>query len=424
MSEIKLNLVDAHDILVGTIHGSYGDYCIAALSAEPETIAELSAALSRYIKSEANSQPFACFRSASEIDPTPWDAGVIVIDLAARIIVSDTTYSQPDHEGQVFYHDGTKLTDYAVLYRLPADWLFVYSVEAYHWSSERRRHERQAKLPLDTRNILYGRPLQEFIAASGLLDQKRSHEGEEAQDLLAERIRLTHANWLLTPREDLRGQSPRDTLLEKQDLIDYDLHTRSLQWSLVGEGPPCLALDSFAFRFAGFGTHEWVVYYDLVRNLLWSATEICNRKPDEAIAALESVKSVWLENPCDDYDGRLPAIIIENERKRLPQTVGADELIINEDCELCRMSAQEVEMGFGPAFWHLDGSHMDDGFAFSNCATIAEWEAEQRQREEIAQDLDRRWREREQWDREFLDAELNDMEATEVNLVDVPDDPF
>jgi len=41
MSEIKLILVDAERVVHGTIHGSIADRCVAALSAEPETIAEL-----------------------------------------------------------------------------------------------------------------------------------------------------------------------------------------------------------------------------------------------------------------------------------------------------------------------------------------------------------------------------------------------
>jgi hypothetical protein len=40
MSEVRLNLIDSLRILQGTIHGSVVDACVAALSAEPETIAE------------------------------------------------------------------------------------------------------------------------------------------------------------------------------------------------------------------------------------------------------------------------------------------------------------------------------------------------------------------------------------------------
>jgi len=53
-------------------------------------------------------------------------------------------------------------------------------------------------------------------------------------------------------------------------------------------------------------------------------------------------------------------------------------------------------MGYGPGFWHLDGSSMDDGFAFSTCLTTAEWEAELREREEFNRKFDREWAEREQ----------------------------
>ena len=63
MSELKLNLVDAERVLHGTIHGSVADVCVAALSAEPETIAELEAALSRYIKPLDSCSHFASFRS-------------------------------------------------------------------------------------------------------------------------------------------------------------------------------------------------------------------------------------------------------------------------------------------------------------------------------------------------------------------------
>ena len=38
-----------------------------------------------------------------------------------------------------------------------------------------------------------------------------------------------------------------------------------------------------------------------------------------------------------------------------------------------------------PMFWHLDGSNMEyDRFEFSFCKTIEEWEAEQREYEEMA----------------------------------------
>src|SRR5436190_24166031 len=39
------------------------------------------------------------------------------------------------------------------------------------------------------------------------------------------------------------------------------------------EEPPPLSRDTQAYKFAGFGTHEWVMYYDLVRYLIWEAVD-------------------------------------------------------------------------------------------------------------------------------------------------------
>ena len=425
MSEVKLNLIDYQTILTGEIHGSIADACIAALSAEPETIAELQAALFRYMNDE---QPFAWFRTRSEVDCEPHDAGLVIIDLAARVAAAESTYSQLQFEGEIDYHDGTQATDVSVSYRVPVDWHFVNSIEAYRWSCERRREQRQKNPPLDARAILYGAPLLEFIvrsvsslreswpggkeeaiAFSDSSDGQQTHD-EESHPFANEIIR-THARWLLTPREELRGQSPRDVLLDKQDFVDFDLHTRSLQWSMRGEGPPCLASDSFAYRFGGFGTQEWVIYYDLVRHLLWSAIEFVGTDDfDKWVRQLEQIKDSWLEQGNRDYDGRIPAIIIHNERRRLPEAMNASQLMIDEDCECCRMMALEAEMGFGPTFWHLDGSHMEEEFAFTPWKTVAEWETENRRRDESYQRFELEWAEREyrrraeirEWDEEQM----------------------
>jgi len=450
MSEVKLNLIDSQQTLHGTIHGSVADACVAALSAEPETIAELASALARYNKPLDDHSPFAAFHSSPgsysepSLDSEPWDAGIVVIDLAARIVSSESTYSMPQPSGEVRYHDGMKSTDIPVLYRLPDDWLFVNSVEAYRWSRERRAEQRLRKTPLDSRKILYGAPLLDFIVSEcrkieisaagtdgddpnptasseipGDFDETPGDSGESDAALWRE-ISSIHSRWLTTPREDLDGRSPRDVMLSKQDFIDFDLHTRALQWSLQDEGPPCLGQDSYAYRFAGFGTHEWVIYYDLVRHLLWRAlenarqTSVClDRKVidnvqsavhsgdltgiDSEIARLEELKSRWLEQPEPDYDGRIPAILIENERRRLPIALRPRDMIIDEDCPMCQMFGDETSpLGMGVGFWHLDGCNMDDEFAFSSCRTREEWDAENRRREEFNKDFDRKWEERRQ----------------------------
>jgi hypothetical protein len=149
MSEIKLNLTDAQQTIYGTTHGSIGDACIAALSAAPETITELEIALERYLKPARYISLFGSFRTGSEIDIEPWDAGIIVIDLAARIVASESSYSHPAPRGHVRYHDGECATAVSVLYRVPEDWLFLKSIHEYERLWRRRRQQRRALQPLD-----------------------------------------------------------------------------------------------------------------------------------------------------------------------------------------------------------------------------------------------------------------------------------
>ena len=92
MSETRLVIVDAEANYEGTIHASMIDACIAALSAEPETFAELQAV--------EGLQP------SPNVRTEPWDAGIVIIDLAAHVLAWESTYSHPQSEGSVDYHDG------------------------------------------------------------------------------------------------------------------------------------------------------------------------------------------------------------------------------------------------------------------------------------------------------------------------------
>ena len=427
MSEVKLNLVDAEQVRHGTIHASMADRCIAALSAEPETINELEAALTRYIKPRDSNEYFSWFTACpikfsfssetsdsqlrSVLDTEPWDAGIVVIDLAGRIVAIESTYSQPGPQGEVSYHDGQAATGVQILYRLPDDWVFVNSVEAYEWSRARRVNQRAENRPFDARPILFGRPLLQFLVnaclslpVENLSAVAASLRDEDAIDeVTAAHLSTIHARWLLTPRDDLRGQAPRDVMLARQDFIDFDLHTRSLQWSELNEGPPCLAENSFAYQFAGFGTHEWVLYYDLVRYLLniliekVAQTSFNADSAEELIRLLEQLKTEWLNTPQPELDGRIPAILINNERKRLPEALRPREMIIDEDCPMCMMFGDETSpLSMGVGFWHLDGCNMDEDFAFSSFKTREEWEADNRRQEDMQLEFARKDYERRQ----------------------------
>jgi hypothetical protein len=175
----------------------------------------------------------------------------------------------------------------------------------------------------------------------------------------------------------------------KREDIDWDMQFREAQWSRLKKPAPCLKKDSHAYRFAGFGTHEIVIYYDLVRMLIttcwdwmWQEAEIATL---DAIARLEQVKVEWLDSPDPERGGKSPSCLIELERIRLPWVSSEEDSPYDDDCPIC----QAMEDGdFGPGFWHLDGCNMDDDFAFSFCRTREGWEAERARFEAIAKRID------------------------------------
>lgn len=426
MSEVKLNIVDSQHVYAGIIHGSIADLAIAALSAEPETVAELKQALARYQKPARSFSPFGYFVARATIDDEPHDVGIVIIDLVARIVAAESTFSKPGPRGQVRYHDGKQATEVNILYRVPDDWRFVYSLDDYRALRVKRALRRASQPPWDARQVLFGRPLAEFIAyelaalanaegaeelwnAVAWFHQNNQAESDSsrAADLYREQIEkhvsAIHSRWLMTSRSDLQDTFPREIFFARQDFISFDLHTRELQWSLLGEGPPCLLKDSVAFRYGGFGVHEWVVYYDLVRELIntavdhqWKFKTTQPVTPDDLIMKLEQRALAWLEEPQAEYGGAIPAIIIENERKRLPLALHPRELVIDEDCPMCQMMADESALGGGPGFWHLDGSHMEDDFVFSLYHTRDEWEQHRKEWAEFSAEYNRRWQLRQQ----------------------------
>ncbi len=380
MSEIRLNVLDAGRAMCGEIHASVADSAVAALSAEPETIDELQDAMARFTKPIDGGRPFDMLHDGT--DMKPWDAGIIFIDLAARIVAVESTYSMPAPEGQVHYHDGKRATKVRLPYQVPDDWLFVDSITEYDEARERRRDELVAAPPLDARPVLYG------TVVKFIVEQCLAARDSRAEDPIAE----IHARWLMTPRDDLRGKSPREILLAKREFIDADLQSRELQWSFLHKPAPPLKEDSAAYRYAGFGIHEVVTYYDMVRHLL---SECWNRVHEgndiqalEEEARLEQIKTEWLEAPEPDFSGRTPAFIIELERRRVPLIMSAAEIAQDDDCPLCRAMAEDCH----PTFWHLDGCNMDDGFAFSLFSSLEDWEDEERSRRQFDEEFEKKWR--------------------------------
>ena len=146
MSEVRLSILEACRALCGATHASVADAAVAGLSAEPETIEELQRAVARFIKPVNDFRPFEAFDAGTSNEP--WDAGIIVIDPAARIVAAESSYGMPSAEGQVQYHNGLQATDVWLPYRAPDDWLFVdsdFPFSSYRTHGEWEEAERRWK---------------------------------------------------------------------------------------------------------------------------------------------------------------------------------------------------------------------------------------------------------------------------------------
>jgi len=421
MSEVRLIVREAACDWSGTIHGSCAQRAVAALSADPVTMEELEAAMERF------AQPTPQCRFLGNLSPglcaEPYDAGLVVIDLLARLVVADSTYCSHGPAGSVWYHDGHCGTDIALRYHLAGDWLFSSAGDQWEHLSEDRRRERAATPIRDARRVFYGRPMLEFVAretfaafarrdeiAKGArrpTDAGTTREPWPGQERSAspyyDTLKQIHAAWLLTPRDDLGGACPREVALDRHEHLMNDLQDRCDQWSRLGKGPRGLAESSHAFQHGGFGTHEIVMYYELVRELLWSCWEQLTDRAQSPPAGrwpagltvgdflatevprLESVLETLLDTPDPELDGRTPRSIITRERARLPEAMSGHDAMIDPDCPCCQMMDEMC----GPGFWHLDGSGMDDDFAFDfTHRTREKWEKEQRDWEELSRRLD------------------------------------
>lgn len=453
MSEVRLVVREAGGDWSGTIHGSCADRAIAALSADPLTLDEFEVATARFEKKHAGHRFFSNLRPG--LDDEPYDAGLVVIDLVARLVVVDSTYSSPRSDGDVPYHNGDCCTDKYLRYHLADDWLFSSDGDEWRWLAEKRRKERAAKPVRDHRAVFYGRPLLEFIAREAFAIFARRDEiaaaarvqwADEARQRLAKESDISleqvdaslltneeitpksyfgderavspfydtlsqiHADWLLTPRDDLGGACPREIAVDRHGHLDWDLQDRCEHWSLLGHCARGLDTSSHAYQYAGFGTHELVMYYDLVRELLWScwrrlaelaqSTQVSHRPEalevgdflTTEIPRLEIARDAWLDSIDSELHGRTPRSVIERERVRLPESMSGHDAMHDPDCPCCQMLADLPGVGF----WHLDGCNMDEGFAFdTQCRTRDEWDAEERRREEFDRRFNAEWSERE-----------------------------
>lgn len=312
-TKIFAQVGDESQTLAGVIDQEDAWLLLAALSADPESLEEVEAAIGHY-RTEADCasampgkgglglESLGMQIQTAKVDPSGCD---LAIDLPGRTVVVSRLWVQSCGEsvqrpGSVKLRDriddGLKmLRAGAVLIdrvgqdrpvRLPyhIDPRWELRIGSHHWDQtlfQRRALAAQDPVP-SLRRILYGSAMRQFLAeelwnlsTSSEASSRGPMGGDNEADGVAagpqrkeEAISLIHQKWLLRRREDLGCRSPRQVMTEAIGAVDAMMEDRQIAWSAINRQPASVPRASRAFREALFGSNEWILYYDLVRCLL------------------------------------------------------------------------------------------------------------------------------------------------------------
>lgn len=376
---------------------------LAVLSAEPETWEDWDAALRRYLpEHQLLSQGSATNDISGAISDSPW----CLIDVIGKTVILGGGF-EPLENGRYRREeddedDATEVLavsspessksqkpDSPVAWmEIPECWWVTEAIDGWEQILSHRAAVSAQTPRIESRVVLYGAPLYRFLAERVMLAEGVASWNSEEEYRATKAV---HADWLMTPRDDLLGKIPRDFLHETREAIQLDLEHRSYQWSLQGFPPEGLPETSAAYRYAGWGTAEVVLYFEMIRAIMeeaWNlrrwATEKRRPSPEsctsvekspqnteELAQALATFAQHWLRKPSDeDFSELSPLEMIESERRRMPIT--GDTPFDQRDLP----SEWDLRGRFGPSFLWFDGHHLEleDEFAFSLIACRDEWE--------------------------------------------------
>jgi hypothetical protein len=369
MLQTMVSLVDPERTIHVQVHDGLVDLALAALSAEPVSIDELRVAMGRYMEPAVVEFFFA--GAAGGLATRRLEGGHVIIDFTARLVVNGSAAPEMPRLGCVLCCDEHTTLDVWLPYRIPEQWQMTADTRTWEQLAARRRPAFSQDSAVDARAVLYPQLaralLERHIAMIGLPGSSVT----EIQDW-----------WLLTPRADLRGKTPREVLLTHRRVIDGDVQDQGEIWSLLGRCPPGLPLRAHAYRYAGFGTQEIILYHELVAVLLCEIERRIGEQPPadlrREITRLEQFQQEWMHQPQSDLYDQSPAALIARERARLPAVIPKGHEQLDHDCPLCRMMADSGQ----PMIWQLDNYLLEQRFSTSLCASRAEWEQNQAEMDE------------------------------------------
>lgn len=238
------------------------------------------------------------------------------------------------------------------------------------------------------RNELWGDVWLEFFASEMA---KRVRQGGDWWERTKQGMKVgkhalsidIHRRWLMTPRSEFGGRTPREDLhIAKKWIADLASNQR---YRIDNKLTPVKLPEAFSgYETAPLGPHEVILYFEACRTLLVSGwmwllkhmeLEHSLELEKQLLQAMKEQLETWLHMAQED--GLSPADIIRTERERVPLVAPEDGHDNSCDCPICDAMAAGK---FGPSYIFFDGHHLDyeDDFAFSIHGTKKEWEEHQK----------------------------------------------
>ncbi len=337
----------------------------------------------------------------------------VLIDLAQKRILTGRAFQPVGRDAafaMVVDDNGRQHCPLSV--HLPPWWELHEQVDAHVIGQPRQA---PIQRPVVNRAVLFGEPLLADLAARllAIVQSERwaSRDSEGKRSSYPFTVEV-HRDWLMTPRDDLGGLTPRQMLHGAHEWIDRLVWAQQLRFDDGGEivaAPD----DVVGYETAPMGREEIALYFDLCRELITAAWSWCEADETQRrlsagadcrlalTAFLRGVKAEWLAGPFEG--GSAPSFIIACSRRRVPRGAGvpiggmaerqSEEHVSDCDCPICEMLADGK---FGVAFVGIDGHHLelDDEFAFSLHETREAWEQQQREFAEMSAAIERQRTER------------------------------
>ncbi|MEL7499494.1 MAG: hypothetical protein AAFN77_17960 [Planctomycetota bacterium] len=407
-------VLDKDGVFAGRLTDAEVSTLVGIVSEDPADWSEMQLLWPRFrtpaVPEFASNMPMEVTDRAIALAPISETGDWYVFDLIEKRMLSGTGATQFGSGGQFDLLTSDQSENGGMISVIKPKWWEFHELVQDASGLEQHRESPFVKPSVD-RDFFYGPPLIRFLA-SRMIEVSHADRWDECQQGRQSRTdpfyALTieiHRDWLMTPREELNGKTPRDILHHGRRWVEDLIHAQKCREAYDASlSIVALPKETSCYLTGPMGREEFIMYHDLCRhlteaglawcrNVLPSLDPMCSEsgRLELLLEFLSEQKTDWLKTPIGGGD-ETPEWIIACNRHRVPRFMSPQAFIGLEkpqvepdtdhdddecDCPICIMMASGA---FGPSFVGFDGHHLelDEEFAFSMHTSFEDWEEEQK----------------------------------------------